>query len=107
MVAPSPAVSFPGPKRVAHTFRASGSYDWQGQRRGRPMDLIYLTRSPSGPVGCANSFIEALGLAHKLSEHTQSPLLVPSEIECLNTGERFNATAIESWWRKLGWPQPQ
>jgi hypothetical protein len=68
---------------------------------------FYLTRSLSGPVGCANSFFEVLELAYKLSARTASPLVVPSEIECLNTGERFNATAIESWWRKLGWSLPQ
>jgi hypothetical protein len=57
-------------------------------------------------VGCANSFYEALEVAHKLSARTSSPLLAPSEIECLNTGERFNAATIESWWRKLGWQRP-
>lgn len=68
---------------------------------------IYLTRSPSGPVCCAGSFYEALDLAHKLSKRTASPVLAPSEIECLSTGERFDATVIESWWRKLGWPVPE
>jgi hypothetical protein len=62
---------------------------------------IYLT-SPSGPVDCANSFFEALELAYKLSGRSASPLLAPSEIECVNTGERFNAATIASWWRKLG-----
>jgi hypothetical protein len=57
---------------------------------------IYLTRSPSGRVGCANSFFEALEFAHKLSTHTLSSLLATSEIECLNTGECFNAAVIES-----------
>jgi hypothetical protein len=68
---------------------------------------IYLTRSPAGPVGCANSFYEALEVAHKLLRHSPSPLLAPSEIECLNTGQRFDAAAIESWWRKLGWLLPE
>jgi hypothetical protein len=68
---------------------------------------IYLTRSPAGPVGCAHSFYEALEIAHKLLAHTASPLLAPSEIECLNTGERFDAADIEWWWRKLGWPLPK
>jgi hypothetical protein len=69
---------------------------------------FYITRSPSGPVGCTNSFYEALEVAHKLSaQPATSPLFVPSEIECLNTGERFNTRAIESWWRKLGWPLPE
>ncbi len=68
---------------------------------------IYLTRSPSGPVGFANSFYEALELTHKLSTVGASPLLVPSEIECLNIGERFDAAVIISWWRKFGWPVPE
>jgi hypothetical protein len=53
---------------------------------------LYLTRSRSGPLCCANSFFDALELAYKLSAHTSSPLLAPSEIECLNTGQRFDAT---------------
>jgi len=68
---------------------------------------IYLTRSRSGPLGCAESFYEALEIAHKLSASTISSLLAPSEIECLNTGQRFDAAAIESWWRKLGWSLPE
>jgi len=68
---------------------------------------FYLVRGQSGPVGCANSFFEALEIAYKLSARTASPLLIPSEIECLNTSERFNTAAIESWWRKLGWSPPQ
>jgi hypothetical protein len=68
---------------------------------------FYGARSPAGPVGCTNSFYEALEVVHKLSAQPASPLFVPSEIECLNTGERFNAAAIESWWRKLGWPLPE
>ena len=68
---------------------------------------FYVARSQSGPVGCANSFFEALELAYKLSTRSASPLFVPSEIECLNTGERFNTAAIESWWRKLGWSLPK
>jgi hypothetical protein len=68
---------------------------------------FYVARSPSGPVGCTNSFYEALEVAHKLSAQPASPLFVPSEIECLNTGERFNTHAIVSWWRKLGWPLPE
>jgi hypothetical protein len=67
---------------------------------------FYLRRSRSGPLGCANSFFEALELAHKFSARTSSPLLAPSEIEWLNTGERYDAATVESWWRKLGWPLP-
>jgi hypothetical protein len=69
--------------------------------------MFYVTRSLSGPLACADTFHEALTLAYEFSARTSSPSLVPSEIECLNTGERFDADAIVSWWRKLGWPLPE
>jgi hypothetical protein len=102
----------PGPQaRDAHHSRLGflfASPIDKGHRAVRLMERnFYLTRSPAGPVGCANSFYEALEHAHKLSAQPASPLLMPSEIECLNTGERFNTAAIESWWRKLGWSPPQ
>jgi len=53
---------------------------------------FYITRSPAGPVGCTSSFYEALEAPHKLSAQLALPF-VPSEIECLNTGERFNTGA--------------
>jgi hypothetical protein len=55
---------------------------------------FYITKSPAGPVGCTNSFYEALEVAHKLSAQPASPLFAPSEIECLNTGERFNFNGL-------------
>ena len=63
---------------------------------------IYLTRSLSGPLCCANSFFEALEFAYKLTARTSSPLLVPCEIECLNTGQRFDYTKTVPWWDCFG-----